>query len=65
MISGTYTGTHLDMTGYPLKDQHALLQPHMDDFVLAQFDDIDTGLGYGWYSYPLSDWDVDPEVDWS
>ncbi len=29
----------------------------------AQFDDVSTGLGYGWHNFPKSEWELDPETD--
>lgn len=41
---------------------------HRDDVVLfeqvgAQFDDVDTGLGYGWHKFRLSDFELIPWND--
>ena len=53
MMHGTYVGIRKGLNG-----KEAMLQVK-EDIVLAQFDDIGTGMGYNWYEFPISDWDID------
>jgi len=60
---GTYVGPV-----EKLKGKTALLLPGGDDDddspdLQAQFDDIDTGFGHGWYTFSKSSFEIDPEVD--
>jgi len=51
---GIYIGSRAD-----LKDKGALLQAGKPGKALAQFDDVKTGLGYGWHEFDKSDFKVD------
>jgi hypothetical protein len=53
MNHGTYIGTEKGLNG-----KEAMLQVK-EDTVLAQFDDIGTGMGFNWYEFPISDWEID------
>lgn len=60
---GTYVGP-----AEKLKGKTALLLPSSDNDddspdLRAQFDDIDTGFGYGWYTFSKSSFEIDLEVD--
>lgn len=46
MRHGKYVGDRSELTG-----KCALLRTGPDGTTLAQFDDIETGLGYGWHLF--------------
>lgn len=50
----TFIGNPASKRKKSLKNKTALVRPHPTDtgFVLAQFDDRATGLGYGWHRFP-------------
>lgn len=53
MLRGTYTGEDATLLG-----KTALLRESGDD-LLAQFDDTETGYGFGWYRFPAADFSID------
>lgn len=50
MLSGVYIGEDVS-----LKGETALLQVKDSDTYLAQFDHHSTGMGYGWWEFPKTD----------
>ena len=54
---GTYIGT----AEPKLKGKTALLRLY-GPVLTAQFDDVSTGLAYGWHNFPRSEWELDPEA---
>lgn len=54
MLAGRYIGPRED-----LKGKEAILQPRkIDNVMLAQFNDVKTGLGHGWFPFSPNDWQV-------
>ena len=62
MMHGTYVGTD-----DALADKTAILMDsdrHLGEY-LAQFDDVSTGLGYGWHRFPVIDFELDKPAEWN
>lgn len=57
MFFGTYIGALTQYWG-----KTALLREGSDGILLAQFDDIATGCGYGWHEFNRSDWRIKESV---
>jgi len=55
MIHGTYIGG----TDGGLMGKTAMIQMVDETTLKAQFDDIGTGLGFGWHEFPASYWEID------
>lgn len=54
ILKGEFVGSPTSVRKKSLKGKTALLDRHKcpPGFVRAQFDDISTGLGYGWHKFP-------------
>jgi hypothetical protein len=52
ILKGTFVGSPNSVRKKSLKGKTALLQRKEPGFVYAQFDDVSTGLGYGWHRFP-------------
>lgn len=63
---GTYIGSKRDTKGKPLAGQTSLLLVNdaTPSVVKAQFDNIETGYGYGWHEFSADEFELDPKVDW-
>ncbi len=59
-LKGTYVGNPASVRKKSLKGKTALLRRIEDGFLHAQFDDVTTGLGYGWHRFPESHFTVTP-----
>ncbi len=58
MRRGVYIGTaEPELTG-----KRASLRLH-GSVLTAQFDDVSTGLGYGWHNFPTSEWALELETE--
>lgn len=67
VVSGMFEGTYCGNQAF-LFDRRAVLRwsPETEDgWVLAQFNDLELSLAYGWHPFPRSDFDLDPPIDWS
>lgn len=53
MMHGTYIG---DLPQF--KGKTALLRVGPDGILLAQFDDLSTGCGHGWYEFNRNEWRI-------
>lgn len=51
-VKGTYLGNPKSVRRKSLKGKTAIIRTADHGFVLAQFDDTSTGLGYGWHRFP-------------
>lgn len=60
MREGTYIGPQED-----LKGKTAVLLSRPGGMVRAQFNDIETGMGFGWYLFRFQDFEIhfDPAFD--
>jgi len=54
MKRGTYIGGRLELRG-----KTALLLVSDAPEILAQFDDVATGLGHGWHAFQSNEWSID------
>lgn len=58
-------GTYVKQEPHQLKGKRAMLQCYPDTGrCLAQFDDIETGYGFGWHDFLMADFEIDDEVMW-
>lgn len=58
MQHGIYIGTEPELRG-----KTALLMIS-DTEIKAQFDDVSTQLGHGWYTFKPEEWNIDEECPW-
>ena len=60
LLHGTYTGPRYELVGKTA----LLITNKLNPDFSAQFDDVSTGLGHGWWPFPTDDFKLDdPEVN--
>jgi hypothetical protein len=60
MIHGVYIGALPELKGKTaLLQTQEHMQARANATVLAQFDDVSTGLGLGWHQFPVTDFELD------
>ncbi len=56
---GVYIGTNPKLQGHRAL---CMVTPSDTHEIKIQTDDVSTGYGYGWYTFPSTDWALNPGV---